>query len=118
MNCAKQSYRSKNQALLGAKKSGFKKDRAYLCPDCNFWHITRSVPVPIKRSTLPKTAEPKPWIPSLAKLRRKLENASRLITAQTRQLDAAQAVLAAAQKVHDEEIACIAALYAHQHSAN
>src|ERR1039458_8872574 len=75
----------------------------YRCDRCEFFHLTR----------IPQGTEAPP---SLARLRRRLENQTKVIAAFQRRFDAAQATLAEAQRVHAEEMACIAELYRRQHS--
>jgi hypothetical protein len=91
----KHCYETEKQAYRAAQKSGARDVVAYRHGD--HFHITRSIPKLHKKISLPKEHGPKPYQPSLRKLRRWLENQSRVIAAQTRRLDAAEAKQAAEQ---------------------
>ena len=122
MSCGKISYVSKNQAMVSAKKSGFKNCRPYRCPICSSWHITSADFKPTerlkKRFTLPHSAAPKAWVPSIAKLRRKLKNSAQLIVKQTRQLAEIEQKFRAQQAERDEELRCIEIMFNKQHQEN
>ena len=121
--CGKQGYSTRNAAVVAGKKSGFKGVRAYRCSE-NVWHITshkETVTGQKKaRFTLPTSAGPKPWVPSLAKLRRKLRAATELMASQTRKLEQIEQRRRAQQAERDRELAeverAIAAMYERQHS--
>jgi hypothetical protein len=109
------------RAIRAIKRKGDAPElRVYSCAD--HFHVTRQADASSKY-TPPTSAGPKPYQPSLRKLRRWLENQSRVIAAQTRRLDAVEAKHAAEQDkarqreavrlaAHREELDAIAAMTA------
>jgi hypothetical protein len=88
----KVEYTSRNQAHVAIKKFGFRNMRLYECG--SHWHFTRAGEKNIKHQKLSKGAGPKPYIPSAAKLRRKIREAGLQIAAQRRRIEKADRILA------------------------
>jgi hypothetical protein len=107
------------RAIRAIKRKGGAPDlRVYSCAD--HWHITRQ-PDASSKFAPPTSAGPKPYQPSLRKLRAWIEAQQRTIDAQRRRLDAAEAKHAAEQDrarqreavrlaAHREELAAITAM--------
>jgi hypothetical protein len=104
-------YRSEAAAHKAARatQSGLSL-KTYVCPICRSWHLTKEEPH--------NKAEA---IPSAAKLRRRLENYTRLLAAQQRKFDESQAALRAAEKKAEQESAeitrALEVMYARQHQS-
>jgi hypothetical protein len=100
----KVEYSTRNQAHVAAKKSGAQNVRVYQHE--GHWHFTRSTSAPLHRNT-PKGRGPKPYIPSAAKLRRKLDNARREIAAcekRVRKSEELRKIAERCQAAYDEEL--------------
>lgn len=91
----KHCYETEQQAYRAAQKSGARNVGTYR--HGSHWHITRSVPKTIKHTTAPKSTPPKPYAPSLRKLRAWIESQQRAIKAADRRLAKAEQVKADAE---------------------
>jgi hypothetical protein len=111
-------YPTKTKAHRAARAAGYRLDRVYFCADCYAFHITRAELKVFKHATPPKSNGPKPFVPSAAKLRRKLIEAGRQIRAAEKALAKVEAkkaraeMLAAARQkqaelVHESELQAI-----------
>jgi len=111
----KAEYSTERQAYRAARESGFKDVVAY--EHDGHWHITRSKPVPHKHQT-PKGRGAKPYVPSAAKLRRKLENCGRELRAAERAFKRVEELRKLAEQskaAYQEELAAIAVMVGRLH---